>query len=250
VTLCTGLQPCSSQTCTCVSSESRKLRMHDKRHGSVLNASPRPAHGSVVKAESCACAIEGMVKVPRLCLQDSSQTCACVSSESRKLSMCESESWQGYIHVQYHRRNADSASPATYQIMSNNFIRDRTVLDLSEGQPSIPRSPCQRPYTVICFVSTSAKCCTSTVVSENGTLVEDKMRIFKGEYALFSFNKSPIDTQYSASAKFNTNSHEKPKKGPSMYLNMQKAQIHRRPFFRLLQHCTWQFIIQFHGALV
>ena len=54
----------------------------------------------------------------------------------------------------------------------------------------------------------SAKFGTCTFVSVYGTHVEDKMRIFKGEYELFSFNKSPIDTQDSASAKFSTNSHE------------------------------------------
>ncbi len=38
-------------------------------------------------------------------------------------------------------------------------------------------------------------------MSVNGTLVEDKMRRFKGECAHFSFNDG-------ASAKFSTNSHE------------------------------------------
>ncbi len=42
----------------------------------------------------------------------------------------------------------------------------------------------------------------------NGTLVEDKMRRFKGECAHLSFNKCPIYTHGSASAKFSTNSHE------------------------------------------
>jgi hypothetical protein len=45
-------------------------------------------------------------------------------------------------------------------------------------------------------------------VSVNGTLVEDKMRRFKGECALFSFNKCPIYAHDGASAKFSTNSHE------------------------------------------
>jgi hypothetical protein len=45
-------------------------------------------------------------------------------------------------------------------------------------------------------------------VSVNGTLIEDKMRRFKGKYAHFSFNKCPIYTHGSASAKFSTNSHE------------------------------------------
>jgi hypothetical protein len=54
----------------------------------------------------------------------------------------------------------------------------------------------------------SAKFGTCTVVSVNETLVEDKMRRFKGECAHFSFNKCPIYTHDGASAKFITNSHE------------------------------------------
>ncbi len=42
----------------------------------------------------------------------------------------------------------------------------------------------------------------------NGTLVEDKMRGFKGECEHFRFNKSPIYTHDGASAKFSTNSQE------------------------------------------
>ncbi len=42
----------------------------------------------------------------------------------------------------------------------------------------------------------------------NGTLVEDKMRGFKGKCAHFSFSKFPIYTHDSASAKFSTNSQE------------------------------------------
>jgi hypothetical protein len=45
-------------------------------------------------------------------------------------------------------------------------------------------------------------------VSINDTLVEDKMRRFKGECPHFSFNKCPIYTHDGASAKFSTNSHE------------------------------------------
>jgi hypothetical protein len=54
----------------------------------------------------------------------------------------------------------------------------------------------------------SAKFGTCTVVIVNGTLVEDKMRRFKGECAHFSFNKYPIYTHDGASAKFSTNSQE------------------------------------------
>ncbi len=45
-------------------------------------------------------------------------------------------------------------------------------------------------------------------MSINGTLVEYKMRRFKGESAQFSFNKVPIYTHDGASAKFSTNSQE------------------------------------------
>jgi hypothetical protein len=45
-------------------------------------------------------------------------------------------------------------------------------------------------------------------VHVNGTLVEDKMRRFKGECAHFSLNKCPIYTHDGASAKFSTNSYE------------------------------------------
>ncbi len=58
------------------------------------------------------------------------------------------------------------------------------------------------PHTVIRFVSIG----TCTVVSLNGTLVEDKMRIFEGECVDFSFNKCPIYTHDGASAKFSTSS--------------------------------------------
>jgi hypothetical protein len=68
----------------------------------------------------------------------------------------------------------------------------------------------QCPYcTVIRFVWICAKFGTCNAVRLNGTLVEDKMRRFKGDCAHFSFNKSPIQTQDGASAKFSTNSHEK-----------------------------------------
>jgi hypothetical protein len=65
------------------------------------------------------------------------------------------------------------------------------------------------PYhTVIRFVSVSAKFGTCTVVSVNGTLVEDKMRTFKGECAkcaCLSFGKCPIYTHDGANAIFSTN---------------------------------------------
>jgi hypothetical protein len=61
--------------------------------------------------------------------------------------------------------------------------------------------------TVILSVRVSAKFSTCSVVSVNGTLVEDKMRRIKEECAQFSFNKCPVYTHDGASAKF-TNSHE------------------------------------------
>jgi hypothetical protein len=57
-------------------------------------------------------------------------------------------------------------------------------------------------YTVIRFFSASAKFGTCTVENINGTLVEDKMRAFKGKCAHFSLNKGPFYTDESASAKF------------------------------------------------
>ncbi len=45
-------------------------------------------------------------------------------------------------------------------------------------------------------------------MSVNGTLVEDKMRRFKGKCTHFSFNKCPIYTHDRTSTKFSTNSHE------------------------------------------
>jgi hypothetical protein len=55
------------------------------------------------------------------------------------------------------------------------------------------------------FVLPSAKFGTCTVVSVNGTLVEDKMRTFKGECACLSFDKCPVYTHDGANPKFSTN---------------------------------------------
>ncbi len=63
-------------------------------------------------------------------------------------------------------------------------------------------------YTVIRFLWVSAKYGTCTVVSVNGTQVEDKMRTFKGECAQFRVNRCPVYTHDVASAKFSTNSQE------------------------------------------
>ncbi len=45
-------------------------------------------------------------------------------------------------------------------------------------------------------------------MSVNGTLVQDKMRRFRGDCANFIFDKCLIYTHDGASAKFSTNSHE------------------------------------------
>ncbi len=57
-------------------------------------------------------------------------------------------------------------------------------------------------------VRVRAKYGTCTVVSVNGTLVEDKLRRFKGECAHFSFLSCFNYTHDGASAKFSTNSPE------------------------------------------
>ncbi len=63
-------------------------------------------------------------------------------------------------------------------------------------------------FTVIRFVWVSAKFGTCTVVRVNGTLIDDNMRRFKGEFAHFNFNNCLIYAHDGASAKFSTNSHE------------------------------------------
>ncbi len=63
-------------------------------------------------------------------------------------------------------------------------------------------------YTVIRFLWVSSKFGTCTVVSVYGTLVEDKMHRFQGEYTHFSFSKCHIYTHDGASACFGTNTHE------------------------------------------
>ncbi len=63
-------------------------------------------------------------------------------------------------------------------------------------------------YTVIRFLWVSAKFGTCTVVSVNGTQVEDKMRTFNGQCEQFIFNRCPIYIHDGASAKFSTNSQE------------------------------------------
>jgi hypothetical protein len=52
----------------------------------------------------------------------------------------------------------------------------------------------------------------------NGTLVEDKMRRFKGECAHFVFSKYPIYTHDGASAKLSTNSQETDNSAGSVHI--------------------------------
>ncbi len=75
-------------------------------------------------------------------------------------------------------------------------------------------------YTVIRFLWVSAKFSTCTVVRVNGTLVEDKMRRFKGECEHFRFNKCPIYTHDGASGKFSTNSQEMDNSVPPTLLSV------------------------------
>jgi hypothetical protein len=62
----------------------------------------------------------------------------------------------------------------------------------------------QPTYTVIRFVSVSAKFGTCTVVTANATLVKAKMCTFTLECRHFIFNKCPIYTHDDASAKSST----------------------------------------------
>ncbi len=62
-------------------------------------------------------------------------------------------------------------------------------------------------HKVIRFVLVSAKFGTCTVESVNGTLVAAKMCTFTLKSTHFIFNKCPLYTQDSASAKISTNSH-------------------------------------------
>ncbi len=62
--------------------------------------------------------------------------------------------------------------------------------------------------TVVRFLWVTTKFDTCTVVSVNGSQVEDKMHSFKGDCAQFSLNRCPIYTHDGANAKFSTNSKE------------------------------------------
>jgi hypothetical protein len=78
--------------------------------------------------------------------------------------------------------------------------------------PTRPLLPSTVPtYTVIRFISITVVLHLALHRREytvNRTLVEEKMRRFKGECAHFSFNQCPIYAHDGASAKFSTNSRE------------------------------------------
>jgi hypothetical protein len=70
-------------------------------------------------------------------------------------------------------------------------------------------------------------------VRVNGTLVEDKMRRFKGECEHFRFNKCPINTHDGASAKFSTNSQEMDNSVRVCFVFLSIHQIFALYFFRI-----------------
>ncbi len=82
-------------------------------------------------------------------------------------------------------------------------------------------------------------------MSINGTLVEDKMRRFKGECPHFSFNKCPIYTHDGAGAKLSTNSREADNSVAGMSLNKLslagnnlKCTEEQNPLSRIKQYHT------------
>jgi hypothetical protein len=70
-------------------------------------------------------------------------------------------------------------------------------------------------------------------VSVNGTLVEDKMRRFKGECEHFSFKKCPLCTHNGASAKCSTNSQEMDK------VNIEDPFVKKGLEFYYSRYCNW-----------
>ncbi len=104
--------------------------------------------------------------------------------------------------------------------------------------------------TVIRFLWVSAKFSTCTVVRVNGTLVEDKMRRFKGECEHFSFNKCPIYTHDGASAKFTTNSQEMDNSGTSYYLKTKWHHLAKMSRFDLWSKLPFQTEISSNFSLM
>jgi hypothetical protein len=92
-------------------------------------------------------------------------------------------------------------------------------------------------HTVIRLLCVSAKFNTCTVVRVNGTLVEDKMRRFKGECEHFRFNKCPIYTHDGAGAKFSTNSQEMDNSAGTM-----KVKVVMSPYEDNEEDCTLYLI--------
>ncbi len=106
-------------------------------------------------------------------------------------------------------------SPVSLPNLSNSFLKSLSTITHNHSNKRLPADTFMEGkmssffhYTVIRSVWVSAKFGTCTVVSVNGTLVEDKMRRFTGECEHFSFNNCPIYTDDGASAKFSTNSHD------------------------------------------
>jgi hypothetical protein len=121
---------------------------------------------------------------------DSNGECQVIGAEQRqqRLQQQNTTTWQ------------ISTSRGQYNITSRNRYPDIN-LDRSGDTTT-------EHHTVIRMVWVSAKFGTCTVVSVNGTLVDDKMCTFTLESTHFIFSKFPICTHDGASAKFSTNSHE------------------------------------------
>jgi hypothetical protein len=85
-------------------------------------------------------------------------------------------------------------------------------------------------------------------VSVNGTLVEDKMRRFKGECAHFCFDNCFIYTHYGASAKFSTNSPETDNSATNIYCNVLHCKQRSFPTYFFLNFFLnfISFISYFH----
>ncbi len=95
-----------------------------------------------------------------------------------------------------------------------------------------------QPRTVIRFLWVRAKFDTCTVVIVNGTQVEEKMRRFKGECANFIFNRCPIYTHDSASAKFSTNSQETDNSAEFLVLSTWWLKIFSFTYYDIVQAVT------------
>ncbi len=152
------------------------------------------------------------------------------------LSMCLS------LHVSWRmrkllERDCNCACVSVYTTVSNESTEANHGL-LRQIRPFLhPLQFSEGPYvhTVIRFLWVSAKFSTCTVVRVNGTLVEDKMRRFKGECEHFRFNKCPIYTHDGAGAKLSTNSQE-----------MDNSAMGLSPLYFCVYNVGWKlFVIRF-----